>query len=74
MCQTDVHKINSVHITADFSTNAINSDTDITDRFDLDTKLKRDNFYDINRLKLKPNAIRPTNCILINFDFFSQVT
>ena len=69
--KADVHKINSVHMSADFSTNATGSDTDITARFDLDTG-QRDNFYDIGRLKLKPGAIRPTGRILINFDFFSH--
>ena len=69
--KADVHKINSVHMSADFSTNATGSDTDITTRFDLDTG-QRDNFYDIGRLKLKPGAIRPTGRILINFDFFSH--
>ena len=35
--KADVHKINSVFMSADFSTAATTSDTDITDRFDLDT-------------------------------------
>ena len=50
---------------------ATSSDTDITDRFDLDDG-QRDNFYDIGRLKLKPGAIKPTGQLLINFDFFSH--
>ena len=36
----------------DFSTTATTSDTDVTDRYELDTG-QRDNFYDIGRLKLK---------------------
>ena len=36
----------------DFSTNATTSDTDVTDRYELDTG-QRDNFYDVGRLKLK---------------------
>ena len=50
--KADVHKLNSVFITSDFSTDATTSDTDITDRFDLDTG-QRDNFYDISRLVRK---------------------
>ena len=56
-------------MSANFSTNATSSDTDITNRFDLDAG-QRDNFYDIGRLKLKPGAIRPTGRILVDFDFF----
>ena len=37
---------------SDFSTDATTSDTDITDRFDLDTG-QRDNFYDVGRLVRK---------------------
>ena len=54
-----------------FGAVATSSDTDITDRFDLDDG-QRDNFYDIGRLKLKPGAIKPTGQLLINFDFFSH--
>ena len=50
--KADVHKLNSVHMAADFSTAATTSDTDITRRFELDTG-QRDNFYDIGRLTLK---------------------
>ena len=35
-------------MSSDFSTNASSSDTDITDRFDLDNG-QRDNFYDVGR-------------------------
>ena len=42
--KADVHKISSVsHGSSDFSTAATTADTDITDRFDLDTG-QRDNF------------------------------
>ena len=54
---------------ANFSTDATTSDTDVTDRFDLDTG-QRDNFYDIGRLKLKTGALAPTGRLLINFNFF----
>ena len=42
-------------MSVDFSTNATAGDTDITDRFTLDTG-QRDNFYDIGRIKLKNGA------------------
>ena len=51
--KADVHKLNSVFMAADdFSTAATTSDTDITDRFDLDTG-QRDNFYDIRSTSKK---------------------
>ena len=56
---------------ADFSTNATTSNTDVTDRYELDTG-QRDNFYDIGRLKLKPGASAPTGRLLITFSFFSH--
>ena len=71
--KSDVYKINNVYMAADFTTNATNSDTDITDRFDLDTGM-RDNFYDIGRLKLKTGSITPTGRLLVNFDYFSHGT
>ena len=36
-----------------FGSEASSSDTDITSRFELDTG-QRDNFYDIGRIRLKP--------------------
>jgi hypothetical protein len=56
---------------ADFSTAADTDDTDVTDRFELDTG-QRDNFYDIARLKLKNNKVNPTGRLLINFDYFEH--
>ena len=58
-------------MSADFSTNATSSHTDITSRFDLDNG-QRDNFYDIGRIKLKKVQLKPTGQLLINFDFFSH--
>ena len=71
--KADVTKINAVYMAADFSTNATSSNTNITDRFDLDTG-QRDNFYDIGRLILKTGAIAPTGRLLIDFNFFSHGT
>ena len=69
--KADIQKINSVKMSGGFGAAATSSDTDITNRFDLDDG-QRDNFYDIGRLKLKPGAIKPTGQLLINFDFFSH--
>ena len=69
--KADIYQINNVYMSANFSTNATSSDTDITSRFDLDTG-QRDNFYDIGRLKLKPGQLKPTGRILIDFDYFSH--
>ena len=64
--KADVHKINSVFMASDFSTDATTSDTDITDRFDLDTG-QRDNFYDISRLVRKTGAVVPTGRLLLTW-------
>ncbi len=69
--KTDVYKLNSVFMAADFSTAATASDTDVTSRFNLDTG-QRDNFYDIGRLKLKPGAATPTGRLLVNFNYFEH--
>ena len=71
--KADVHTLTSVHMAADFSTAATTSDTDITDRFDLDTG-QRDNFYDISRLVRKSNAQAPTGRLLVTFSFFEHGT
>ena len=71
--KADVTKVNAVYMAADFSTNATSSNTNITDRFTLDTG-QRDNFYDIGRLILKSGALAPTGRILIDFNFFSHGT
>ena len=69
--KADVFTINAVYMSANFSTNATASDTDITSRFTLDTG-QRDNYYDIGRLVLRPGELTPTGRLLVNFDFFSH--
>jgi len=71
LAKADVYEINSIFMSANFATAATSSDTDITNRFILDTG-QRDNFYDIGRIKLKTGAITPTGRLLINFDYFSH--
>ena len=69
--KADVFKINSIYMAADFSTAATTDDTDITDRFKLDTG-QRDNFYDIARLERRTGKVAPTGRLLINFDYFEH--
>ena len=69
--KADIFEVATVHMSADFSTNATTSDTDVTDRYELDTG-QRDNFYDIGRLKLKPGKSAATGRLLITFSFFSH--
>ena len=69
--KADIYQINNVYMAADFATGATSGDTNITNRFDLDTG-QRDNFYDIGRLKLKTGALTPTGRLLVDFDYFSH--
>ena len=71
--KADVYEVASVHMAADFSTAATTSDSDITNRFTLDTG-QRDNFYDIGRLVRKAGAQAPTGRLLITFNYFSHGT
>ena len=67
----DVYSVDSVYMAADFSTAATTSDTDITNRFDLDTG-QRDNFYDVGRLVRKSGSVAPTGRLLITFSYYSH--
>ena len=69
--KADVTNIQTIFMSADFSTAADSGDTDVTNRFDLDTG-QRDNFYDIARLVRKSNAVAPTGRLLITFDYFEH--
>ena len=68
--KADIFELTSVHMAADFSTNATTSDTDITSRFTLDNG-QRDNFYGLGSITRKPGALAPTGRLLITFKFFS---
>ena len=69
--KADVYEIQSIFMAADFDTVADSDDTDITDRFDLDTG-QRDNFYDIGRLVRKTGKVAPTGRLLITFNYFEH--
>ena len=69
--KTDIYQINAIYMSANFGTAATSSDSNITDRFDLDNG-QRDNFYDVGRIKLKSGEVTPTGQLLIDFDYFSH--
>ena len=69
--KADVFEIESIFMAADFSTAADSEDTDVTNRFTLDTG-QRDNFYDIGRIVRKAGALAPTGRLLVNFKFFTH--
>ena len=69
--KADIYSLASVHMAADFSTDATTSDTDITSRFTLDNG-QRDNYYDIGRLKRVEGSLNPTGRLLITFNYFSH--
>jgi len=69
--KADIYKLNNVYMSGGFGAAATSGDTNVTDRFDLDSGM-RDNFYDIGRIKLKPGSVRPTGQLLIDFDYFSH--
>ena len=69
--KADVTNIQSVFMAADFSTTPTINDTEVTDRFKLDTG-QRDNFYDIGRLVIRPGKVAPTGQLLVTFDFFEH--
>ena len=71
--QTDIVRIKNVYMAADFSTAALITDTDITDRYTLDNG-QRDNFYDIARIQLKHGVSAPTGRIKVTYDYFSHGT
>ena len=69
--KADVTNIQSIFMAADFSTTPTINDTEVTDRFKLDTG-QRDNFYDIGRLVIRPGKVAPTGQLLVTFDFFEH--
>lgn len=71
LTEADVFKITKITMSADFSTAALVTDTDITDRYDLDDG-QRDNYYDLGRIILKTNAQAPTGRIRIEYSYFEH--
>ena len=71
--KADIYQLKNVYMSADFSTDATSSDTDVTYKFNLDNG-QRDNYYDVGRLILKPGELQPTGRLLIVFDYFTHGT
>ena len=69
--KADVYKLENVYMSSGFGSVANSADTDITNRFELDTG-QRDNFYDIGRIKLKTGSLVPTGQLLVKFDYYSH--
>ena len=69
--KADILNLDSIKMSANFSTDAISTDTDVTDRFELDNG-QRDNFYDISRLVRKKTATAPRGRLLVVYDFFAH--
>jgi len=67
----DVVRIKAVHMSADFSTAATESDPDISDRYVLDTG-QRDTYYDYSTLQLKAGVNPPTGRLLVKFDKYNH--
>ena len=67
----DVYKVASVFMSADFNTDATIADTDVGNRFLLDTGA-RDNFYDVSRLIRVAGEAAPTGRLLVNFEYYEH--
>jgi len=71
--KSDILRITAIYMSANLSTAATTSDTNITDRYNLDDG-QRENFYDVGRIQLKPGASAPTGRLLVVFDHFTHNT
>mgnify|MGYP003343843885 CR=1 FL=1 len=68
---TDLFKITGIYMSANLSTNATTSDTEISDRYIVDNG-QRDNFYDVARIQLKAGAVVPTGRVLVAYQYFAH--
>ena len=69
--KADGYRLNNIYMSADFSTDATDSDTDITDRYDFDNG-QRDNFYDLCRIRQRTGAPTPTGRLLVVYEYFGH--
>lgn len=68
----DGYKLRAVYMSANLSTGALITDTDVTEYYDFDDG-QRDNFYDLARVVLKSNtAFVPTGRLLIKYEYFTS--
>lgn len=69
--KADVVKVHSVHMSNTLTTPPTNDDTDIRDRYQMDTGA-RDNYYDTGKIILNGGQNPPDGQILVTFDYFTH--
>jgi hypothetical protein len=67
----DIKAINAIYMSSSFSVSANTSDTNITDRYELDNG-QRDTHYANGSISLKPGYAFPTGTLLIDFDYYTH--
>lgn len=71
LTRADCYKIIGIYDSGNPSVNAVNTDTNITDRYTFDNG-QRDNFYDLGRIILKAGQTAPSGRVLVEFEYFSH--
>jgi hypothetical protein len=70
--KADGYRLLAVYMSADFSTDATATDTDVKEYYDFDNGQK-DNFYGISKITIKPETnFVPTGRLLIKYEFFTH--
>ena len=70
--KADGYRLLAVYMSADFSTDAADTDTDVKEYYDFDNGQK-DNFYGISKITIKPETnFIPTGRLLIKYEFFTH--
>ena len=70
--KADGYRLLAVYMSADFSTDAADTDTDVKEYYDFDNGQK-DNFYGISKITIKPETnFVPTGRLLIKYEFFTH--
>jgi hypothetical protein len=69
--KADVVKVHSVKVSNSINTAPTVDDTDIRDRYQMDTG-QRDNYYDVGRIILKGGQNPPEGQLLVTFDYFTH--
>lgn len=71
LSRADVFRVTGIFDSEDPGVNAVNTDLNITDRYNIDSG-QRDNFYDRGRISLKSGQSAPTGRVLVEFEYFSH--
>jgi hypothetical protein len=70
--KADGYRLLAVYMSADFSTDAADTNTDVKEYYDFDNGQK-DNFYGISKITIKPETnFVPTGRLLIKYEFFTH--